>query len=85
MGVPSDLRALALELSEPDRAELASDLLLSLEPGGMERDADYKESWRVEIQARSRALAEGRAALHSREEVESRMRLAIARVGSGRL
>ena len=84
MGVPSDLLTRALELPVPDRVELANDLFESLEPGGLEQDAGYEESWNAEIEARSRALAEGRTSLLSRDEVESRMRQAVAEARDSR-
>jgi putative addiction module component (TIGR02574 family) len=57
MSLESDLLTRALELPDADRAELASRLLLSLEPDDF--DADTEAEWASEIERRRLALDRG--------------------------
>ncbi len=65
------LRSEALNLSEPERAELAHELVVSLD-GAM--DADAEETWDAEIVRRMAEIDAGTAVLIDREEFRSRMR-----------
>ena len=68
MASVDELRRQALNLSAEHRAELAHDLLLSLEPVC---DDDTNEEWAREIERRSEAYQRGEAtALDWRESVE---------------
>lgn len=70
------LRSEALQLSELERAELAHDLVKSLDAPP---DADASESWDREILSRLNEIDAGTAKLIDREEFQRRMR---ARIGS---
>ena len=66
----NDLIVQALQLPEPERASLARQLLLSLEPEDF--DIDSEAAWAVEIEARLDAVAQGRfAAREWREALEN--------------
>lgn len=54
MAIETDLLDRAMRLSSRDRAELARQLILSLEPTPLEVDAD--EAWEAEIEKRLAAL-----------------------------
>jgi len=71
---PAELHALALNLSAPDRAQLAAALIDSLGPGPLEKDEGYDEAWAAEILRRSDAIHEGRETTQSAEEVFAEMR-----------
>src|SRR3569623_2567553 len=58
MNTANDLLTQALGLPECERAALAKQLLLSLEPEGSAGDSD--EAWALEIEARLAAIGEGR-------------------------
>lgn len=58
MSIPTDTIALALQLPEKDRAELAQRLLLSLEPEEFD-DGDVACAWAQEIDARLQKIATG--------------------------
>jgi putative addiction module component (TIGR02574 family) len=53
----ADVFASALALPHPDRAELARQLLLSLEPDDFDEDADVQ--WAAEIERRVAAIERG--------------------------
>jgi len=74
LSIPSDLRDRALDLSPNDRAELAHQLLQSLDPEGAERDPGYEDAWAAELETRMREVEEGRANLLTWEEVKERLR-----------
>jgi len=57
MAIETDLIDRAMRLSSGDRAELARQLLLSLEPTPLDVDAD--QAWEVEIEKRLAALDRG--------------------------
>ena len=73
MGSPAleKLRSEALHLSEPERAELAYDLVTSLDGPA---DADVEDAWGAEIVRRLAEVESGTANLIDREELRSRMR-----------
>jgi putative addiction module component (TIGR02574 family) len=71
------LLADALRLTEDARAELAAELIASLDGP---RDADTREAWEAEIGRRIEAIESGRMPLESWDEV----RLRIARGVLGR-
>jgi len=54
----NDLVTLVLELPEAERASLARQLLLSLEPPDL--DSDNEAAWAAELEARIAAVEEGR-------------------------
>jgi hypothetical protein len=63
------LRNQALQLAPEDRALLARDLLLSLETGDFDDDAE--SAWTAEIQSRAAAIAAGvYSASESRESLQ---------------
>lgn len=66
----------ALLLSEPERAELAHDLVLSLD-GSVDHDAAAE--WEAEIQRRVSEVEAGTARLIDRGEFELRMRERLSR------
>jgi putative addiction module component (TIGR02574 family) len=59
MATVHDLLTDALKLSEKDRARLAHELLLSLDAGGPDPDAE--EEWDQEIARRAKDVIEGKA------------------------
>ncbi|MGE0761459.1 MAG: addiction module protein [Pirellulaceae bacterium] len=61
MTTTSDILSAAMALPAEQRAEVAHELLLSLEPG--ELDPDVDQAWADEVRQRLRAIREGRAAL----------------------
>lgn len=71
------LRSEVLTLSEAERAELAHELIKSLDAP---RDEDASEAWDAEIRRRLSHIDAGTAKLLSREEFRKRMR---DRIGSG--
>ena len=58
------------KLSEKERAELAKRLISSLDPG--ERDENYDELWRQEIERRGEELANGTAKTVAWEDIKKR-------------
>jgi hypothetical protein len=69
MPVQSDIRTKALDLPIEQRAELARELILSLEEE--ENDPGAAAAWEAEIARRSAALDRGEATLlDSRESIE---------------
>ncbi|MBI2824875.1 MAG: addiction module protein [Planctomycetia bacterium] len=75
----SDVLTAALSLNLSERAELAHQLLLSLEPGSMDEDVD--ESLANEIRRRRDAIREGRTTLRDWDEVLAELRQTIANKG----
>lgn len=65
------LRSEALLLSEPERAELAHELVKSLDAPA---DTDAAEAWEKEILRRLAEVDSGTATLIEREELRRRMR-----------
>ena len=70
------LRAEALGLPESDRAELAQDLVASLDGPA---DADVEKAWDAEILRRLAEIDAGTAQLIDREEFSRRMRARMKR------
>lgn len=68
------LRLEALRLPEAERAELAHDLVVSLD-GGV--DADSEEAWDAEIVGRLAEIDSGKARLVDREAFRHKMRTRI--------
>ena len=79
----AELLAKSLELSDSERGELTEGLILSLEPGGSERDLGYEEAWAVEIERRSKEVHD-RCDLISREEFDARLNKSLADAQSQR-
>jgi putative addiction module component (TIGR02574 family) len=71
----SDLLAKALVLPEPERAELAHQLLLSLESDKV--DPDHEAAWAAEIEARSATVEQGNATLIDWREALDQARRAL--------
>ena len=69
------VRGQALELSEPERAELAHELLLSLD-GQPDPSADYE--WKLEIERRIAEIDAGTANLVDAEVVMQRVRFRLS-------
>ena len=65
------LRGKALELSETERAELAHDLVASLD---RPFDAEAAQDWDAEVLRRLNEIDSGTAALIDREEFSRRLR-----------
>ncbi|RIK82785.1 MAG: addiction module component CHP02574 family protein [Planctomycetota bacterium] len=66
MSTVSEILSAALTLTTSERAEVAHELLLSLEP----EDSDaLQQAWAEEIQERLQAIREGRATLRDGDEV----------------
>ena len=76
MGRPplDTLRTKALNLPERERAQLAHDLLASLDGNP---DADEAEAWEAEILRRLQQIDDGTANLVDREEMRRRMRVRL--------
>ena len=70
------LRAEALNLPEPDRAELAYELVASLDGAS---DSGAQEMWDTEILRRVAEIDVGSAKLIDREEFSRRMRARMRR------
>jgi putative addiction module component (TIGR02574 family) len=70
------LRSEALRLPEPERAELAHDLVKSLDSPS---DSDAAEAWEKELLRRLAEVDAGTAKLVDREELRRRMRSRINR------
>ena len=77
MGTPTleTVRSDALSLSQAERAELARNLVASLD-GAAEGDAE--EAWDAEIQRRLAEIDSGNAELIDREEFRRRMRARVS-------
>jgi putative addiction module component (TIGR02574 family) len=71
----NDLWQQAMQLPEPDRAALAHQLLLSLEPDDF--DADTEAAWAVELEARLAAVEQGRFAARDWREALADIRQAL--------
>ena len=73
---PDDLRREALALPEVERADLAAELLVSLDAPTDEDLSVIRSSWAVEIERRARRVLAGEAA--SQDWTTVRQRLADA-------
>ena len=69
------LRSEALRLSETERAQLAHDLMVSLDEPG---EPDAADAWDHEILRRLRQIESGTATLIDRDELRRRMRARLA-------
>ena len=78
MGSPAleKLRAEALNLPESERAELAHNLVASLDGPA---DSDVEQAWEAEILRRLAEIDSGTAKLIDREEFRRRMRARMSR------
>jgi putative addiction module component (TIGR02574 family) len=70
----NEVLASALELSETDRAELAHDLLRSIEPTNTELGVDHKRAWADEIERRFQRYQSGESQPIPADAVMSRIR-----------
>jgi len=70
------LRSEILALSEAERAELAHDLIQSLDAP---RDNGVEEAWEREVSRRIREIDAGQAELVERTELRERIRAKLAR------
>ena len=78
MGIPTleKVRSEALSLSEPERAELAHNLVASLDGPA---EPDTEKAWDAEIVRRLAEIDAGTASLIDREEFRRRMRARLGR------
>ena len=78
MGSPTleKVRSDALSLTESERAELAHNLVVSLDGAA---DSDAENAWDAEILRRLAEIDAGTAALIDREEFRRRMRARMSR------
>ena len=79
MATTSDVLSAALALPAEERAEVAHKLLLSLEPGEPDLNAD--QSWAVEIRRRLLAIREGQSPLRDWDDVLEDIRQGLASKG----
>lgn len=70
------LQAEALKLSDAERAELALELVKSLDGAAEEGVA---EAWDIELRARLAKIEDGTAVLHNRDELRKRMQERLGR------
>jgi len=77
MSSVDSVRAMALRLGEFDRATLARDLIVSLEP--VESEADVDRAWADEIAARSDAVRRGEFSASDWRESMAHVRARLAR------
>lgn len=71
----SELLTAAQRLSHQERAEVAHELLLTLEPD--EFDDDCQQAWAAEIRERLKAIREGRVILRDWDEALAEIRQSI--------
>jgi ABC-type histidine transport system ATPase subunit len=63
MTVPADVLTIAMQLPEKDRAAIAHQLLLSLEPEVFDDD-EITSAWQTEIESRLHKIADGKHQSH---------------------
>lgn len=80
MSILNDLYQKALTMEPAERAELAQRLLLSLDSD--QRDPDWEEAWREEIERRIDSIDRGEAQLHDAKEVMARLRKSLEKESS---
>ncbi len=68
-----DLRREALALSDVERADLAAELLVSLEEPGSADDVQGRSEWATEIERRARRVIAGGASSQSWPTVRQRL------------
>lgn len=76
MSTVDELRSQLLQLSPQDRAELARDLLLSLED--TESEGDVAEAWIAEVESRADSYARGELTAQPWRDSVDRLRAALA-------
>ncbi|MCP3059782.1 addiction module protein [Myxococcus sp. K38C18041901] len=76
MATKEDLLSDVLRLPPEERAEVAHKLLLSLEEGA--GDSDAQAAWSVELERRARDVLDGRVKTVPWEQVEERMRARLS-------
>ena len=76
MNSSQDLLNLALQSPSPERASLARQLLLSLEPDTT--NGDYEEVWQGEIKSRMARVEEGNYSASEWREALARIRASLA-------
>ena len=74
MSIPSELFTGVMDLEPTDRAELAYQLLLSLECGESVREPGYEEAWATEIEERMRRYEVGETRAVPAQDVIERLR-----------
>jgi putative addiction module component (TIGR02574 family) len=73
----NELLVQALRLPESERASMARQLLLSLEPE--EPDCDVEAAWALEIEARANAIDQGRFSARDWREALAGIRQTLSR------
>jgi hypothetical protein len=63
MTAPADVLTLAMQLPEKERAAIAHELLLSLEPEAFDDD-EISSAWQTEIESRLQKIADGKHQSH---------------------
>ncbi len=76
MNAPMELFSLAMQLPPADRANLAHQLLLSLEPETVDED-DVASAWQREIDGRLRQIADGNYVAHDWRTAVDEIRLEL--------
>jgi hypothetical protein len=77
MTTPSQIVDAAMALEPTQRAEVAHQLLLSLEPDDFDPDAD--SAWAVEIRRRLQAIRDGRVILRDWDEALADIRQSLSK------
>jgi hypothetical protein len=77
MSTLSDVMSAALTLSHSERAQVARELLLSLERADFDDDTDVEQAWAEEIQERLKEMREGRAEMRNWDEVYADIRRSL--------
>ena len=75
MTTPSQVLDAAMALNPEQRADIAHQLLLSLELADLDEDAD--QAWAAEIRRRQQAIREGRVVLRDWDEALAGIRQAL--------
>ena len=76
MTTPSQIVDVAMALDASQRAEVAHQLLLSLEPDDFDADAD--SAWAEEIRRRRQAILDGRVILRDWDEAVADIRQSLS-------
>lgn len=77
MDIPDDLLGRVMDLGAAEREELLRLLILSLGPGGPDRDSGYEEAWAAEIAERVRKFETGETEAIPMEEAMQRLHDAL--------
>ena len=75
MNTADEILELALQLPQTERASVAHQLLLSLEPDGF--DADHEAAWNAAIEARLARVARGEFSASAWREALGRIRASL--------